>query len=170
MAEDENRNPEERTLKPIRTILHPTDFSECAEYARALARSLARDVGARLVLLHVVPGVEHVPGAENPEVYDEAARALRQLKVYQDEMLAELKRRPAPSSKVSVEILLIEGGVATEIVGAAEETASDLIVMGTHGRTGEAKWLMGSVAEAVTRKARCAVVTVRAPMIPEPLA
>ncbi len=59
-------------MKPTKTILPPTDFSESAEYARALAGSLARVEGARLILLHVVSGV----AAEQPEVYDQAARAL----------------------------------------------------------------------------------------------
>jgi len=57
----------------------------------------------------------------------------------------------------------VEGDVATEILRLAQETGSDLIVMGTHGRTGLARLLMGSVAEQVVRKAPCPVLTVKTP-------
>lgn len=139
----------------IKTILHPTDFSQCSELAFRLAGSLARDYGARLVVLHVVPvptvyygeGVMVAPPPEDQE-------ALR-------ERLVQLKPRDA---KVVVEHQLLKGDAATEIVRVAEETKADVIVIGSHGRTGLARLLLGSVAEKVMRKAPCPVVTVKPPI------
>jgi len=75
--------------------------------------------------------------------------------------LAKLR---SPDPNVSVKRYLKEGDPATEIVRLAKETKSDLIVMGTHGRTGFGRILMGSVAEQVVRKAPCPVVTVKTPL------
>ena len=139
----------------IKTILHPTDFSERSALAFRLACSLARDYGARLVVVHIVPvstvyygeGVMVSPPPEDQE-------ALR-------EQLLQLQPRDA---KVAVEHRLLKGDAATEIVDVAEETKADVIVIGSHGRTGLARLLLGSVAEKVMRKAPCPVVTVRAPL------
>ena len=65
--------------------------------------------------------------------------------------------------KVLVEHLLVQGGAAEEILQVAQERKCDLIVMGTHGRTGLGRLLMGSVAEQVVRKASCPVLTVKTP-------
>jgi nucleotide-binding universal stress UspA family protein len=133
-------------MLPIRTILHPTDFSERARYALQLACALARDQGAHLTLLHVMP----VPLAQ------EKMR-------YREEMEGELNRTEVPDPSVSVERRLEEGDPATQILGAAQEGGCDLIVLGTHGRTGLDRLLMGSVAEQVVRRAPCPVLTVRIP-------
>jgi nucleotide-binding universal stress UspA family protein len=139
----------------LRTILHPTDFSERSGYAFQLACALAWDHGARLVVSHVqLPPVvsrELVPMAPEPFA---VWRAL-------EEQLSKL--RP-PDPDVSVEHLLTEGDPAAEIVHLAQEIHCDLIVMGTQGRTGLDRLLMGSVAEAVLRKAPCPVLTVRGPL------
>jgi nucleotide-binding universal stress UspA family protein len=141
-------------MLPLRTILHPTDFSEHSGYAFQLACALAWDHGARLVVLHVQPPVichALVPiSSEPPAVW----RAL-------EEQLSKL--RP-PDPDVCVEHHLTEGDPAAEIVHLAQETHCDLIVMGTQGRTGMDRLLMGSVAEAVLRKAPCPVLTVRGPL------
>ena len=128
------------------TILHPTDFSERSGYAFQLACSLARDRGARLIVLHVMP----VP-------------LVQEKRFYQEEMSAELNRLKAPDSQIQVEHLLEQGDPATQILRIAQETGCDLVVMGTHGRTGLDRLLMGSVAEEVVRRAACPVVTVKAP-------
>jgi nucleotide-binding universal stress UspA family protein len=140
-------------MLPIRTILHPTDFSEQSQCALRLAGALARDHGARLVLLHVAAapvafyteGV-FVPAPSDP--HDEERRQLEQLEV---PGAAPAERR------------LAEGNPPSEILRVAEETGADLIVMGTHGRTGLARLLMGSVAEQVVRRAPCPVLTVKTP-------
>ena len=128
------------------TILHPTDFSERSGYAFRLACSLARDRGARLIVLHVMP----VP-------------LVQEKRFYQEEMSAELNRLRAPDSQIQVEHRLEEGDPATQILRIAQETGCDLVVMGTHGRTGLDRLIMGSVAEEVVRRASCPVVTVKAP-------
>jgi nucleotide-binding universal stress UspA family protein len=131
------------------TILHPTDFSERSGYAFQLACSLARDRGARLIVLHVMP----VP-------------LVQEKRFYQEEMSAELNRLRAPDSQIQVEHRLEEGDPATQILRIAQETGCDLVVMGTHGRTGLDRLMMGSVAEEVVRRASCPVLTVKAPFHP----
>jgi nucleotide-binding universal stress UspA family protein len=133
-------------MLPIQTILHPTDFSERSDHAFRLAHSLARDRGACLIVLHVMP----VPLVEEK-------------RGYREEMAEELSRIGSPDSKVRVEHRLEEGDAATQILQVAQETGCDLIVMGTHGRTGLGRLLMGSVAEQVLRRASCPVLTVKAP-------
>jgi nucleotide-binding universal stress UspA family protein len=136
-------------MLPIRAILHPTDFSERSGYAFQLACSLARDHGARLIVLHVMP----VP-------------LVQEKRLYREEMAEELNRLGAPDAQVRVEHRLEEGDPATQILRVAQETTCDLIVLGSHGRTGLDRLLMGSVAEQVVRRASCPVLTVKAPFPP----
>jgi nucleotide-binding universal stress UspA family protein len=141
-------------MLPIRTILHPTDFSERSGYAFRLACALARDCGARLLVLHVMPpplmAYGGGPFPAEPERYEEHLR----------EKLHQL--RPA-GPEVAVEHLMAQGEAAEEILRIASDMSCDLIVMGTHGRTGMGRLLMGSVAEWVLRAAPCPVLTVRLP-------
>jgi len=137
-------------MLPIRTILLPTDFSERSEYAFRLACSLARDYDALLVVLSVVPlpAVMYGPPPES----------------YLDHLLKELCRIKPSDPKTRVQHLLVEGDPAAAILRAARETNCDLIVMGTHGRTGLNRLLVGSAAEQVLRKAPCPVLTVKSPL------
>jgi nucleotide-binding universal stress UspA family protein len=141
----------------IRAILHATDFSANSEIAFRIACSLARDYGARLVVLHVdVPPIVPVGegiGLPQPII----PRDLKPLR----EQLHQLK---PPDPKVRVEHLLVEGDPVTEILRVVSESKCDVIVMGTHGRTGLSRLLMGSVAEQIVRKAPCPVVTVKMPL------
>lgn len=137
----------------IKTILHPTDFSPNSQFAFRLACSLANDYKARLILLHVSPPpVIYGEGIVPPD-FQESAEVLRE----------KLKAVQATAPEVVMEERLVEGDPATEILRAAEETKCDVILMGTHGRTGLSRLLMGSVAEQVVRKAPCPVVTVKHP-------
>jgi nucleotide-binding universal stress UspA family protein len=138
----------------VNTILHPTDFSERSHYAFWLACSLARDYGARLIVLHVVaaPAVVYAEGIVPPN--PEELRAAVQ---------EELNRLQAPRADVRAERRLAEGDAVEETLRVAKEANADLIVMGTHGRTGLGRLLMGSVAEQVMRRASCPVLTVKAP-------
>lgn len=139
-------------MLPIRTILHATDFSIQSRTALGLARSLARDHGARLVLLHVAP---------NP--VDEGMLASVPMdRRYYYEALEEL-RAPldGPDLKFPIEVHLRFGDPAEEILQEAEELSCDLIVLGTHGRTGLSRLLMGSVAETVMRQATIPVLTAK---------
>lgn len=133
----------------LRTILHPTDFSPLAHHAFQVACALAQDYKARLVLLHVhEPPItaEELATSESPEIPEYLLRALREFK--------------SPSDVV-VEQRLEVGPVAEGILCTAAETKCDLIVIGTHGRGGLGRVLLGSVAEAVLRKAPCMVLTVK---------
>jgi nucleotide-binding universal stress UspA family protein len=138
----------------IRTILHPTDFSDSSGYAFRLACSLARDYRARLVLVHVTPTV--VVSGELVAIPPRSPDVWRRLQ----EQLANLR---SPDPTVSVEHYLKEGDPATEILRLAQETKADVIVLGTHGRTGFGRLLAGSVAEQVVRRAPCPVVTAKMP-------
>lgn len=135
----------------LQTILHPTDFSDRSEYAFRLAGSLARDHGARLVVLHVMPP---------PVAYGETGFVM-ELQGYRATVEKELHQVRLPDPGVHVEYRLEEGNAASLIVEVASETNCDLIVMGTHGRTGLRRLLLGSVAEKVMRKAPCPVLTVK---------
>ena len=141
-------------MRPIGTIVHPTDFSECSGVALRVARELARDHGARLLLLHVVsqiavPHLDEPATVEDPETCRETLEGM--CRCLDD---ADLK--------YPVTARLRLGESAAEILRTADETGCDLLVMGTHGRTGLGRLLMGSVAEEVLRHARCPVLMIKA--------
>jgi nucleotide-binding universal stress UspA family protein len=140
----------------IRTILHPTDLSPLSECAFRLACSLARDHGARLIVLHVSP--LEVLLAESPYVPPPDPAQIWETLQEQLEMLQ------SPDPTVVVEHLLKEGNPAEEILRTAQDCDCDLIIMGTHGRTGVRRLLMGSVAEHILRRAACPVLTVKMPV------
>jgi len=138
----------------INTILHPTDFSRPARDAFELACGLASQHQAKLLLVHVVS-----PPPPPPLPYNEAGMGT----VEQDAELAyrQLEEMRSAKSQVQIEYVMAEGRPAAEVVRIARETGADLIVMGTHGRTGLPHLVMGSVAEQVVRDAPCRVITVR---------
>ncbi len=142
-------------MLPIKTILHPTDFSERSDFAFRLACALARDYGARLIVLNVIEPVTAI-SAEGKELIP--------LELDQRAAKARLFERQSQDPDLPIEHRQVRGSAAGEIVRFAQLTDADLIVMGMHGRTGLARLLMGSVAEQVVRKAPCAVVTVKAPL------
>jgi nucleotide-binding universal stress UspA family protein len=144
-------------MLPIKTILCPTDFSERSDFAFKMASSLARDHGARLIVLHVVPPPQTVTYEGIP--------VLPPMPVdYKAQLEERLHQYLPANTRVRTEVRLEEGFAATEIVRVAEETDADLIVMGTHGRTGLGRLLLGSIAEEVLRRATCPVLTVKGPM------
>lgn len=140
-------------MSTINTILHPTDFSDCAEPAFDKACALANEHHARLVLAHVVDVEygDHTFGGVNVEVRPPD---------YPDQMLEALKELEPPEPGLRVEHVVKEGRPVEEILQLVKETGSDMIVMGTHGLTGLKHLLMGSVAEDVLRRAPCPVLTV----------
>lgn len=139
-------------MLPLRTILHPTDFSENSEFAFRVAAALARDYNARLILLHVLapPTVIYGGGPVPADTWPTVEEAR--------EKLRELEGR---TYHVRVESEVMEGDAVDMILRAAEETNSDVIVMGTHGRSALARLLLGSVAERVLRKSPCPVLTAK---------
>jgi nucleotide-binding universal stress UspA family protein len=142
-------------MLPIHTILHPTDFSQQSAFAFQVACSVARDYGAKLHIVHVMvpPLVVYGEG-----VLPVAAESL------QEELRQKLDRLHGKDANVRVLHHLEEGQPVDQILHVAKETGCDLIVMGTHGRTGLGRVLMGSVAEGVIRKAPCPVLTIKNPL------
>lgn len=150
----------------IRTILSPVDFSTCSLLATGQAADLAAQLGARLLLLHV----SEFPAGISPETRlrpggsEHAAGDLvtRDTEVRLREFVAIARGRQVP-----VEALPRVGPVVATILEVARETQADLIFMGTHGRTGLARALLGSVAQAVIQQAPVPVMTVRRETRPE---
>jgi nucleotide-binding universal stress UspA family protein len=91
---------------------------------------------------------------------------VQEKRFYREEMEGALNRLGAGDTRIQVEHRLEEGDAAVQILRVAQETGCNLIVLGTHGRTGLGRLLMGSVAEQVLRMASCPVLTVRAPFPP----
>jgi len=151
-------------MKLTKTILHPTDFSRPCAAALETACSLAREHQARLLLLHVVPQVAPMHEGGDRLALRRAECQEQDQKSYQEEMRGKLQQLSLPALPVPTERLLVEGGVVREILRAAADRSCDVIVMGTHGRTGEARQIPGSVAEAVLQQALCPVVMVKAPL------
>jgi nucleotide-binding universal stress UspA family protein len=147
-----------RRTDGFEVILHPTDFSETSQAALEAARSLARERGSRLVLLHVAPLEVFVSGMIASEI---------DVQIYRETLEETRKRLDGPDLKHPVETRLCRGDASDEIVRQAEELGCGLIVMGTHGRTGLGKLLMGNVAESVLPRAHCPVLVVKVPaMVP----
>ena len=117
-----------------------------------MACALARDYHARLVLLHVV--------TPPPVVYGEGIVAVDPELLFQEGQ-GRLERIEIPDALIPVERRIEKGDPAIEILCVAEELPADLIVLGTHGRSGVARMLLGSVAARVVASARCPVMTVR---------
>jgi nucleotide-binding universal stress UspA family protein len=137
---------------PTTTILFPTDFSTASDAALAHAEALARQSKARLLIVHVEEPPMAYGGGELyyglPEPNSE--RILK--------MLEDVK--PSDPSVPFAHRLTI-GDPAGEIVRIAGEEKAEMVVMGTHGRTGMTRLLMGSVAEGVVRRAPCPVLVYR---------
>ncbi|HJR00384.1 MAG TPA: universal stress protein [Methylomirabilota bacterium] len=129
----------------LNEILFPTDFSPASEAAGRIAREMALEAGARLHVLHVVPPVTDpsLPAEHLAQVGRSLAQGLR------------------------IETVLLSGWAGRNIVDYAREKRIDLIVVGTHGRTGITHAILGSVAETVVRLAPCLVLTVPAAVLAE---
>jgi universal stress protein A len=141
----------------IKSILHPTDFSQCAASAFLFARALAKEHGARIILLHVfeVPVVGPAGMVPFPPP---APRNDREV------LKAQLQAIATANPDLQIECRLAENEPASSILDAARQSGCDVIVMGTHGRTGLSRMLMGSVAEKVVRHAKCSVLTLKTPI------
>jgi len=137
----------------IHTILHPTDFSDSSRSAFETACALARDYQATLLVLHVMePSVSPLAGSSIPDP----------MRSIEGQHLTVDLPWPIPSDpRIRLDHRLAEGDSALEILRLAERQRCDMIVMGTHGKTGVARLLTGSVAEEVLRKAPCPVLVVK---------
>ena len=146
----------------INSILCPTDFSECAEHALTYAQFLAEICHARLHLLTVFEPFTYSQGPELFESQYDIASAAMEIEA---SLQTQLNDRV---TSLELKVNNVSGNFAVglpflEIIQAAKEEKVDLIIMGTHGRTGLEHVLVGSVAEKVVRKAPCPVLTVKHP-------
>jgi nucleotide-binding universal stress UspA family protein len=141
-------------------ICCPIDFSDTARAAMEVAVDLAKRFGAELTLFHAypIPGYTFPDGSvvASPKMMDELAEQA-------ERHLGEWKGDAEGLGAPAVVIAKATGEAATEIVNYAKEQGMDLLVVGTHGRTGLTHALMGSVAERVVRRAACPVLSVRLP-------
>ena len=143
-----------------KVILYATDVSEPSRFAFSLAYSLARDHGARLIVLNVIP-------AGTYEIIDLAQLGLGESeRQFEDEIRHGLRQLQPPDNHVSMDYKLAKGDPAKSIVKVAQDTQCDLIVLGTHGRSGLRRVLMGSVAEHVLRVAPCPVLVLKGRVAP----
>ena len=136
-----------------RRVLLPTDFSSGSQAALQFATSLARDHEATLEVLHVMP-IADLAGADAPITWS-------QIMVMREDARKNMEALRAARPEIQGELL--EGDPADEIVSEAARRNADLVVMGTHGRTGMKHLLLGSVTERVVRTSNVPVLTVRNP-------
>lgn len=146
-------------MSRLRRILHPTDFSPASRASFARAVSMAKAEHAELLLVHVLMLQLAMAGDGymSPKVYDDMeAAALK----YGQKRLNDLAVK-ARQGGVRAKTLLLHGVADQQIIRAARSKKADLIVIGTHGRTGLARLFLGSVASRVVAGAHCPVLTVR---------
>lgn len=145
---------EEKT-SPLSTILVPTDFSDCSRSALKQAERLAKALGEKILLVHVIDPVSYYvsESLQWADLYERFATTVQPLL---NGLIQEVEKE---SLEISAE--LVQGAPYQEIVRKAEEVKVDLIVMGTHGRTGLPHFFLGSVAVRVLRMAPCPVLTVK---------
>jgi nucleotide-binding universal stress UspA family protein len=147
-----------------KTILVPHDFSASANHATAIARDEARLHGGRLVLLHVVdlpyqlgPDAVIVP-AETGAPISVKQYAVSSAEAHLEDIAARLAKDGVTATGV-----VVVGSPVDEINRAIEDQRADLVVMGTHGRSGLRHLVAGSVAERVVRSSKVPVLTIRHP-------
>jgi nucleotide-binding universal stress UspA family protein len=144
-----------------RRVLHPTDFSKASTAAFARAVAEARQNRSELLLVHVLSPVIPLAGAGEgylaPSVYEQMSKSARAWAQKQmDRLLAKAK-----TARVRARGMILEGVAHEQIARTAKRQRAALIVMGTHGRTGVARFFLGSVAARVAATAPCPVLTVR---------
>ena len=142
----------------IRTILHPSDFSPASRAAFGKALELAKQNRARVIIAHVLaPILPVADGYVAPQTYAQMEAASRKYgKKQLDALIGRAKR-----AGVRARGVLLDGVASDRIVRAAKAHHADIIVMGTHGRTGLARFFVGSVASRVVGHTSCPVLTVR---------
>jgi nucleotide-binding universal stress UspA family protein len=141
-------------------IVVPTDFSECAEGAWALARRMAAAFGSELVLVHVL--VDAPLYAEGPFNTGHTRDVFAAARTWGERALTE-RVEAARAAGLHARSEVRTGRPHAEIVALATDARADLIVIGTHGREGLNRALLGSVADRVVHLAPCPVLTVRDP-------
>jgi len=144
----------------IKRILHASDFSPASRPALRVARELALALKAQLILCHAYEPLAPVMGAASipPKLFSQIMASTRAGAQGRLERLAA----SVGHGGTRIATVLIEGPPSTAVLRAAKRKRADLIVLGTHGRTGIQRMLLGSVAERIVRHSPCPVLTVRA--------
>lgn len=143
----------------INKILYPTDFSEPSKLALEYAAALAKQFDAELEILHIMFDETQVVSFYLPQVTMQSLSA--DIETGSEKQLTDFISEQPVLNGVRYTKKLIKGTPFLEIIKRAEESQADMIVLGTHGRTGLDHVLFGSTAEKVVRKAPCPVFTVR---------
>jgi nucleotide-binding universal stress UspA family protein len=142
----------------LKKIVVPTDFSDCSKKALQYAIPFAKQFNATLILLNVVPRQNAFDGETYPVDYELTLE--KDLREDAKRKLNELAKE-VPLHEIPVQIETCLGATGVEIANAAQKWEADLIIISTHGRTGRAHALAGSVAENLVQLARCPVLVVR---------
>jgi nucleotide-binding universal stress UspA family protein len=142
-----------------RRVLHPSDFSTVSNAAFAKAVDVAKDDGAELLVAHVLVPIGPIvgDGYVSPRTFEDLERAAREQAQKRLDALVSRARKAG----VRASSMLVEGVPWQEVVRLVKGKRIDLVVMGTHGRSGLAKFFLGSVAERVVASSPCPVLTVR---------
>jgi nucleotide-binding universal stress UspA family protein len=153
------RRASSEAIMNVQRILFPTDFSQYNDAALQYASTLAAEADALLYIVHV-DEMRDLNAAMGESGYLIAAAVAHEGR---PELRRRLEEVVPTTEELIYEHYYLRGSPVTEILRFAERENVDLIVMGSHGRTGLSRLLMGSIAEGVMRKAPCPVLVVRQP-------
>ncbi len=142
----------------INTILCPVDFSKISDNALPYAKEMARNSGAKIILLNVIGENFTDPYGIETISIDHPERSKKDAEAKLEKLAATLKSE-LENSEIATKV--VQGNATEVIVNTAKEANADLIIMASHGRTGLGRLLMGSVAEWVFRNAPCPVLMVK---------
>ncbi len=145
-------------MKDFKTILFASDFSQSSDYAFQYALSLAKKYAARLVIIHVINEPVDLRGFYVPHISFEKLEV--EIEEGAKKMMEKFCRNQIKDYD-NYESFIVPGIPYDEIIKKAQEESADLILMGTHGRTGLDHVLFGSTAEKVVRKSPVPVMTIR---------
>ena len=140
-----------------KTVLFPTDLSDTSNLALQYAVDFAQASGGRLLIVHVQEPIHPLVGGE--------LAYMPTLETDPEQLAATLQKIVPADPQLVYAHQLVQGDPATEIIKLAKAEHADLIVLGTHGRTGISRLLMGSTAEEVMRRAPCPVLAVKEPVL-----
>ena len=148
-------------MTSFKKILVPVDFSECSAQALKHARGLAEKLGAKLDVLHAYDVPTFIPPHVVVMMGEVDAPLAEHAEHHAKQQLDDFLQKQGIGKDSNIERRTLMGPPALTLIEAAEEGNYDLIIMGTHGRTGLPRLVLGSTAEKVVRGAPCAVLTIR---------
>jgi len=144
----------------FKKILFPTDFSPYSDVAMPYAVSFAEKFKSKLFILHVVE--IFLPDPDYLGIYSDISKIYEDFQAESEKKMKEMKTMKILEG-IDIQTSIVGGKPFIEIIKFARDNETDLIVMGTHGRSGLNHVIFGSTAEKVVRKAQCPVLTVKHP-------